>query len=44
MRRLYLLGVAAVVLVVLPFVLSDFRTVQLATAGAYSSRSSASTC
>ena len=35
MRRLYLLGVAAVVLVVLPFVLSDFRTVQLATAGAY---------
>ncbi|HEV2593122.1 MAG TPA: branched-chain amino acid ABC transporter permease [Gaiellaceae bacterium] len=35
MRRLYLLGAAAVVLVVLPFVLSDFRTVQLATVGAY---------
>ncbi|MGZ4338497.1 MAG: branched-chain amino acid ABC transporter permease [Gaiellaceae bacterium] len=33
--RLIGLGVAAVILVVLPFVLSDFRTGQLATVGAY---------
>lgn len=35
MRRLYLVGAAAVVLVVLPFVLSEYRTLQLATVGAY---------
>ena len=35
MRRLYLLGGAGIALVVLPLVLSEFRTVQLATVGAY---------
>lgn len=35
MRRLYLLGAAAVVLVVLPLLLPEFRTLQLATVGAY---------
>jgi branched-chain amino acid transport system permease protein len=33
--KLASLGIAALVLVVLPFVLNDFRTVQLATVGAY---------
>lgn len=35
MRRLYLVGGAAVVLVVLPLLLPEFRTLQLATVGAY---------
>jgi len=35
MRRLYAVGVTVLVLVLLPFVLSEFRTVQLATVGAY---------
>jgi branched-chain amino acid transport system permease protein len=34
-KRLYLLGGAAVVLVVLPLLLPEFRTLQLATVGAY---------
>jgi branched-chain amino acid transport system permease protein len=34
-KRLYLLGAGVVVLVVLPLVLSEFRTLQLATVGAY---------
>jgi branched-chain amino acid transport system permease protein len=33
--RLIAFGVSVVVLIVLPFVLSDFRTLQLATVGAY---------
>ena len=35
MRRLYLLGASVVLLVALPFVLSEYRTLQLATVGAY---------